>query len=155
MPNRSNSENHIITAIALGLHTGSDAIVNSAAFDLQGADSAEITVIAGAWDAGDTIAGSQVEIGLQHSDDTVSGNFVDVPDDLLSNTISGDSTVSGGQASGVFAEVTAASDSKTVATDYLGNKRYLRTVTNTQENVSNGVPLTTILIKGHLNRKPA
>lgn len=132
--------------------TTNNTTVAGGAVDLQGFNSATILANVGEW--GDTTTGGW-EIGVQHSDDTVSGNFVDVPNDQLTDTVAGDSTVTGAQSTGVFAVVDAADEDDAVyKTGYIGAKRYLRYFLTATGNQTNGTPLAITVVKGHANIAP-
>lgn len=155
MGQRSIYENNYSDAIVIiGTHTGNNATVASAAFDISGSDEQAITLHTGNWNASDTVAGGFVTYGLLHGDDTNAANAVDVPDELLTVTADATSTVTGAQAEGVFARVEKDDTSAVVTTSYLGNKRYLFLKRVTQTNVANGFAQCVNLVKGRLSTAP-
>lgn len=147
MPNRSQVKN--ITTLAMAdnaVQIINNTTVAGGAIDLQGYDSATIIATVGAW--GDTVAGGQIELGLQHSDASGSG-FVDVPNDQLTDTIAGDSTVTGAVATGVYGQVSSTSnDQFVVKTGYIGGKRYIRSKLNGEKNLATGTPIGIVAVLG-------
>jgi hypothetical protein len=154
MPNRTQVDNFSLeNMVDPALRIINNTTVAGGAIDLQGFDSAMVVAQIGAW--GDTVSGGLLEIGLQHSETTVTGDFVDVPDDELTDTVAGASTVSGAVETGVFASVSSTSnDQKVAKTAYKGGKRYLRVKFNGEKNLATGTPVAVLVAKGNPGYAP-
>lgn len=147
--------NYDESTIVIGTQSGTNTVVAGAAIEVNANDDEQaITLQTADWNASDTVAGGFVVYGLQHSDDTVSGNFVDVPNGELTTVATATSTVSGAQATGVFARVEKDDTATLVTTTYRGNKRYIRLVRTTQTAVTNGFAHCVSLVKGRLSTAP-
>lgn len=152
MGNRNLHDNYDCRTVSIGLHTGNNSTVRGAVQDNVGSDAQWFSSHVGAWNPADTVAGGLVELGLQHSDDgTV---WLDVPNAEMSVTVQSASTVSGAQSSGVFAVIPKDAPAKVYNTAYLGNKKFVALKRTTQTNVSNGLQITTVLIRGGLANAP-
>lgn len=137
--------------VFLGTHSGNNATVVSAAFDNTFESQQCVVVNYNAWNVADTVAGGFVEVSLQHSDDTIVGSFIDVPNNQLSvnglsGGLNGASTVSGGSATGVIANIPLNAPAGVAKASYLGNKRYVRVKRTSQTNIAAGFNMNIIML---------
>lgn len=135
--------NSTATARAIRPQTITSSDLASAGIDLRGFNAAEVVVEFGDIDemGGSPVGGAKVETRLEHSDDDVT--YADV----ALNDVIGPTSVSGGIVSSVT------TDADPVEVGYVGEKRYLR-VTLKPTGLTNGGPITALVIKGHPRHAP-
>ncbi len=126
---------------------GGGAIV-SGNVDLQFFNSAELIVEFGDIDemGGSPVGGAQIAVKLEHADDDGTGSPATYADVVLADVL-GPATVT----SGVVA--TPTTDVAPITVGYVGDKRFLR-VTLTPTGLTNGGPVTAIVLRGHPRHGP-
>ena len=139
MANRSQNFNlDLRQSISPDLYQTNNTTIAGAAVDCLGYDSVTPFVSVNDW--GDTSTGGW-EFGLLHSDSANTG-FVDVPNEDLTVTVAGASTVTGAQDTGVFCIIDAAAEDDAIyTTGYIGNKRYVKVKATATGNQSTGTDL--------------
>ena len=135
--------NNITSIRAVRPQTITSSNLVGAGIDLKGFNSAEIVVEFGDIDemGGSPVGAAKVDTQLEHSDDDVT--YADV---ALADVI-GPASVGGGIVSSVT------TDADPVEVGYVGEKRYIR-VTLKPTGLTNGGPITALVIKGHPRHAP-
>ena len=121
------------------------ADANSSSIDLAEFGIASIVTLVG--ESGDTLSGSvKIELEVQDSpDDSV---WTACADTDITDAVTGTNT-------GTYAVIDAAAEDDAVfSTQYIGDKRYVRTVVNVTGTHTNGTPIGAVAMKSGGNYRP-
>ena len=121
------------------------ADANSSTIDLAEFGIASIVTLVG--ESGDTLSGSvMIELEVQDSpDDSV---WTACADTDITDAVTGTNT-------GTYAVIDAAAEDDAVfSTQYIGDKRYVRTVVNVTGTHTNGTPIGAVAMKSGSNYRP-